>query len=35
MNCGWDFDPIFEKYLILTMNDDSTVVKAEIKEWRQ
>ena len=31
---GTDIDPVYLKHLMLTMNNDSTVGKVEIREWR-
>ena len=32
---GTDIDPVYTKHLTLTMDNDSTVVKVEIKEWKK
>lgn len=32
---GWDIDPVYTKYLKLTMGNDSTITKVEIYEWKK
>lgn len=32
---GTDIDPVYTKHLTVTMSNDSTVEKVEIREWRQ
>jgi len=32
---GWDIDPIYTKYLILTLNKDSCVINSKVYEWEK
>lgn len=32
---GWDIDPIYTKYLILTLNNDSCVINSKVYEWEK
>jgi hypothetical protein len=32
---GTDIDPVYAKYLVLTIDNDSTVTKVDINEWKK
>ena len=32
---GWDIDPVHTKYLILNFDQDSTITKVELVEWKK